>query len=90
VNFTPTSIAEESLAAGVVGVALAGQTVHARQVQVAGLTAFEAVEAGPVPAELVAATAKVYVVPLLSPATVADVGAGLPVTVVAGCAVVPT
>jgi hypothetical protein len=36
---------------------------------VAGVTLFEAAEAGPVPTELVAVTVKVYAVPLVRPAT---------------------
>jgi hypothetical protein len=40
---------------------------------VAGMMLFEAAEAGLVPAELVAVTVKVYVVPLVRPVTVQDV-----------------
>src|ERR1043166_2324601 len=44
-----------------------------------GVTAFEAADAGPVPAELVAVTVKVYEVPLVSPATVMGLPAPVPV-----------
>lgn len=40
---------------------------------VAGVTAFEAVDAGPEPLMFLAVTVKVYAVPLVSPVTVADV-----------------
>jgi hypothetical protein len=46
---------------------------------VAGVTLLEAVEAGPVPTELVAVTVKVYAVPLVSPVTV--MGLAVPVAV---------
>jgi hypothetical protein len=36
---------------------------------VAGMTLFDGVDAGPVPAELVAVTVKVYAVPLVKPET---------------------
>ncbi len=39
----------------------------------AGVTAFDGVDAGPVPTPLVAITVKVYAVPLVSPVTVIDV-----------------
>jgi hypothetical protein len=45
-----------------------------------GVTALEAVEATPVPAELVAVTVKVYAVPLVNPVTV--IGEELPVPVI--------
>jgi hypothetical protein len=60
------------------------------QVPAAGVTAFEAAEAGPVPTAFVAVTRNVYAVPLVSPVTVADVTGGEPLTVVGVCAVVPT
>jgi hypothetical protein len=40
---------------------------------VAGITPFDAAEAGPVPTALVAVTVKVYAVPLASPLTVIEV-----------------
>ena len=46
---------------------------------VAGITAFEAADAAPVPTELVAVTVKVYDVPLVRPVTVS--GLALPVAV---------
>ena len=48
-----------------------------------GVTALDGEEADPVPMALVADTVKVYVVPLVSPGTVADVAGGLPFTVTA-------
>ena len=47
-----------------------------------GVALFDAADAGPVPAALLAVTVKVYAVPLVSPVTVMDVhGAGhVPVT----------
>jgi hypothetical protein len=54
-----------------------------------GVTGLDAAEAGLVPTEFVAFTVKVYAVPFVSPVTVAVAAGGLPVTVVAGCAVVP-
>src|SRR3954462_1720498 len=88
-NLTPTSTEEGSESLGVVGVAVAGQIVQPVQEVPDGVTAAEAAEAGPVPTALVAATVKVYVVPFVSPLTVAVVAGGLPVTVVGVCAVVP-
>ena len=58
-------------------------------VAAAGVTEFEDAEEGPVPMALVAVTLNVYVVPFVSPLTVAVVAGGLPVTVVGVCAVVP-
>ena len=55
----------------------------------AGVTEFEDAEEGPVPMALVAVTLNVYVVPFVSPLTVAVVAGGFPVTVVGVCAVVP-
>jgi hypothetical protein len=55
----------------------------------AGVTALDAADAGPVPAEFVAVTVNVYAVPFVSPVTLAVVAGGLPVTVVVGCAVAP-
>ena len=46
-----------------------GADGRARQGPVAGVTLFEAAEAGPVPIALVALTVKVYAVPLVSPVT---------------------
>ena len=46
---------------------------------VTGVTAFEAADAAPVPAELVAVTVKVYDVPFVRPVTV--IGLALPVAV---------
>jgi hypothetical protein len=48
---------------------------------VAGATEFDGAEAGPVPTALVAVTVKVYVVPLVSPVTVALVPLPLAVAV---------
>jgi hypothetical protein len=47
-----------------------------------GVTAADGPDEGPVPAGLEAVTVNVYEVPLLSPVTLAVVGAGDPVTVV--------
>ena len=44
-----------------------------------GVTEFDAVEAGPVPAELVAVTVNVYAVPLVRPETVMGLAAPAPV-----------
>ena len=55
-----------------------------------GVTALDAAEDGPVPTALVAATVKVYAVPLLKPLTVVVVAGGLPVTVTGDKAVAPT
>jgi hypothetical protein len=46
---------------------------------VAGVTLFEAADAGPVPTELVAVTVNVYAVPLARPATVHGEAAHVPV-----------
>ena len=54
-----------------------------------GITALDGTDAGLVPTELVAVTVNVYEVPLLRPLTVVAVGAGLPLTTVAGCATPP-
>ena len=54
-----------------------------------GVTAFDAALAAPVPTLLVAATLKVYAVPLVRPDTIVDVAGGVPVTVTGVCAVVP-
>src|SRR4051812_35351154 len=89
VNFKPTSTDEGSEALLFVGAVDAGQIVHAPQLAAAGVTVFDAAEAGPVPTEFVAATLKLYAVPFVNPLTVAFVTGGLPVTVVGGCAVVP-
>jgi len=56
---------------------------------VAGVTAVEAVDAAPVPTAFVAVTRKVYAVPFVNPVIVVLVAGGLPVIVVAVCAVVP-
>ena len=56
---------------------------------VAGVTALDAAEAGPVPTALVAATVKVYAVPFVNPDTVVEVAGGLPDTVTGVCAVTP-
>jgi hypothetical protein len=63
--------------------------VQAVQAVADGVTAFDAADAGPAPAALLAETVKVYEVPFVSPETVALVAGGVPVTVVAVCAVVP-
>ena len=47
---------------------------------VAGVTLFEAAEAGPVPIALVALTVKVYTVPFVSPVTVMGLDAPVAVT----------
>ena len=52
-----------------------------------GVTALEAADSGPGPIALIAATVKVYAVPLLSPLTTSVVAVAL--KVVAGCATVP-
>ena len=57
---------------------------------VAGVTALDAADAGLVPRAFVAVTVKVYAVPFVKPVTVTEVVGGLPVTVVAVLAVVPT
>ena len=90
-NFTPTSTEPVSGSLGFTGVADDGQIVHALQLAAAaGVTGFDAADAGPVPTALVADTVNVYAVPLVSPVTFAVVAGGLPVTVVGVCAVVPT
>ena len=53
------------------------------------MTEFDEGDCGPVPAALVAATLKVYAVPLVRPLTVTDVAGGDPETTVAAWAVVP-
>src|SRR6478735_5989329 len=88
-NFTPSSTAAVSACAGFAGVADDAQMVHATQVLLAGVTALDAAEAGPVPTALVADTVNVYAVPLVRPVTVAVVAGGLPLTVVGVCAVDP-
>jgi len=45
-----------------------------------GVTEFEAAEAGPVPAELMAVTVKVYAMPFVSPVTVQGEAAQVPVS----------
>ena len=90
VNFTPSSTEDASPESPFVGVAELDQMVQALHVTGAGVTLFEAVEAGLVPTEFVAVTLNVYAVPLVRPLTVADVCGGLPLTVVAVCAVDPT
>ena len=50
----------------------------------AGVTALEGFDGGPLPLGLEAVTTKVYAVPLVKPATVVLVGAGVPLTVVEG------
>ncbi len=55
----------------------------------AGVTAADAADGGPVPIAFVALTVNVYAVPLVSPVTVALVGAGLPETTVGVCAADP-
>src|SRR5262249_50868285 len=52
-----------------------------------GVTALDGSETGPFPFGLPAVTVNVYVVPLVSPVTVALVGAGAPDTTVTVCAV---
>src|SRR4051794_6666167 len=89
VNFTPSSVEPGSASSGVEGEIDEGQIVHAGQLNAAGVTAFEAAEAGPVPTAFTAVTLKVYAVPLVRPLTVAVVAGGFPVTVVGVCAVVP-
>jgi hypothetical protein len=74
---TVTGVAEPNRLHGHVGPAL-------------GVTGFDGVEAELVPTALVAVTVNVYAVPLVSPLIVTDVAGGLPETVVAVCAVVPT
>src|SRR5664279_857708 len=55
-----------------------------------GIAALEAADAAPVPLALVAVTVNVYAVPLVNPVTVVLVPGGVPVIVVAVCAVDPT
>ena len=55
----------------------------------AGVTAFDAADSPPAPIAFVALTVNVYVVPLVSPVTVALVGAGLPDTIFGVCATDP-
>ena len=59
VNFTPSSVDEGSPSSALTGVTDAGKIVHALQLMAAGVTGFEAAEAGPVPTALVAVTVKV-------------------------------
>ena len=54
-----------------------------------GVTALDGADCGPWPFGLDAVTVNVYVVPLVRPVTVAEVGAGDPVTVVGVCATDP-
>jgi hypothetical protein len=56
---------------------------------VAGVTAEEAADSGPVPTALVAMTVNVYAVPLVRPVTAALVAGGFPLTVIVDWAVVP-
>jgi len=56
------------------------QTLHGHDGAL-GVTAADGDDAAPVPTALVAATVKVYAVPLASPVTVTDVAGGLPETV---------
>ena len=88
-NFTPNSVEAGSASSGVDGTADDGHSVHAEQLSAAGVTEFDAAEAGPVPTALVADTVNVYAVPFVNPLTVALVAGGLPVTVVAVCATDP-
>ena len=62
-NFTPTSTGLRSPASTVVGAAKS-------RIVSCGVTAFEAVDAGPVPTPLVAVTLNVYAVPVVSPVIV--------------------
>jgi hypothetical protein len=55
-----------------------------------GVTELDGDDVGPVPLALVAETANVYAVPFVSPVTVVDVAAGLPVTATGVWAVEPT
>ena len=89
-NFTPTSFELGSPSSGVEGTAEDVQIVHAVQLIAAGVTGFDAADAGPVPTAFVADTLNVYAVPLVSPVTFAVVAGGFPLTVVGACAVVPT
>jgi hypothetical protein len=67
-----------------------GHNVHAEQLNAAGVTELDAVDAAPVPTALVADTVNVYAVPFVNPPTVALVAGGLPVTVVGVPAADPT
>jgi hypothetical protein len=87
---TPTSTDVASAVLAVPGTAVDGQMVQAVHKTEAGVTAFEAADAGPAPTALVAVTRNVYVVPLVSPVIAAVVAGGLPDTVTGVCAVVPT
>src|SRR5438067_322195 len=88
-NLTPSSVDAGSPSSGLVGVAAAAQIEHALQLTDEGVVALDATEAAPVPTAFVVDAVKVYAVPLVSPATVADVAGGLPVTVVGVRAVDP-
>ena len=55
-----------------------------------GVTEVDAADAGPAPTELIAMTVNVYPVPLVNPVIVVLVPGGVPVIVVAVCAVDPT
>src|SRR3954447_7536775 len=89
-NLTPTSTEAVSGSLAFAGTADAGQIVQMVQAVADGVTAFDAADAGPAPTAFVAVTVKVYVVALVRPGTITLVAGGVPVTVVAGCAVVPT
>ncbi len=85
-NATPSTTEEPSPESGTAG-ADEPKIVHGHVgAGPCGVTAFD-IEAGPVPAALVAATLNVYVVPLERPVTVAETDD--PATTVAGCATEP-
>jgi hypothetical protein len=82
-NFTPNTIEFASPASTVPG-------VPKSKIVSCGVTALDALDAGPVPPLLIAATVNVYAVPFVRPVTVALVAGGEPVTVVGVWAVEPT
>src|SRR6478672_13532225 len=90
VNLVPSSVELVSPWSGVLGTVEAGQIVHGVHETACGVTGLEAAESGPVPIALVAETLKVYVVPLVRPVTETVESGGLPLTLTAVCAVVPT
>src|SRR6266480_2566962 len=74
----------------VAGVDVGSKMVHGQAARApVGVTGLEAVDWGPWPMALDAATRNVYVVPLVRPPTGAEVPGGEPVTVVAAWAVDP-
>src|SRR5690242_10721801 len=89
-NFVPSSIEPGSPWSTVFGTVLGDQMVHPVQLTSVGVTGLDDAETAPAPTALVAATVKVYAVPLVRPLTVTVVSGGVPVTVVGVFAVVPS